>query len=76
MIRPTNFRQGTSSDETKLLTFDKRPLSFFLSAFSSYLGGYAYVTVFDLPALRQPHSVFGAVFVHAWYVSVCFRPSQ
>ena len=34
-------------------------------------GGYTYVTVSNLPARRQPHSVFGALCMPA--LSVCFR---
>ena len=43
----------------------------FLSLFSVCQGGYTYVTVSNLPARRQPHSVFGALCMPA--PSVCFR---
>ena len=45
--------------------------TFFLSLFSVCQGGYTYVTVSNLPARRQPHSVFGALCMPA--PSVCFR---
>ena len=37
-----------------------------LAAFSQCQGGNTYVTVSNLPALRQPHSVFGA-FCACWH---------
>ena len=50
-------------------------LYFFLSFFSDLLclGGYTYATVFNLPARRQPHSVFGA-FVHAGTICLFLDP--
>ena len=46
-------------------------LACLLAAFSLCQGGNTYVTVSNLPALRQPHSVFGA-FVHAG--TICLFP--
>ena len=43
----------------------------FLSLFSLCQGGYTYVTVSNLPARRQPHSVLGALCMPA--PSICFR---
>ena len=50
------------------ITNDVRILSL---AISLCRGGYTYVTVFNLPARGQPHSVFGA-FVHAG--TICLFP--
>ena len=44
---------------------------FFLLRSPCARGGYTYATVFNLPARRQPHSVFGA-FVHAG--TICLFP--
>ena len=46
--------------------------NFFL-AISLCLGGYTYVTVLNLPARRQPHSVFGA-FVHGGTICLFLDP--
>ena len=51
-------------------TVKKRFLSFSLCSLSSYLGGYEFVSVFELSLLRQPHSIVGIVFVHALYISI------
>ena len=37
------------------------------------LGGYTYATVFNFPARRQSHSVFGA-FVHAGIICLLLDP--
>ena len=59
-----------------MIIIDLDPLMtfFFLSlAISLCLGGYMYATVFNLPARRQPHSVFGA-FVHAGTICLFLDP--
>ena len=44
-----------------------------LAAFSHCQGGYMYVTFSNLPALRQPQSVFGA-FVYAGTICLFLDP--
>ena len=48
-------------------------LACLLAAFSLYLVRFAYVTVSNLLARRQPHSVFGAI-VHAGTICLFLGP--
>ena len=66
-LYPLVIKFGTQEEAVACL------LACLLAAFSLCLGGNTYMAVFNLPARRQPHSVFRA-FVHAGTICMFLDP--